>query len=58
MRTETKKSLINIRAKVFPKELIDIATYLISKSRTDFILEATSLKAEDILLNQCFFNRR
>ncbi|WP_165755060.1 type II toxin -antitoxin system TacA 1-like antitoxin [Gilliamella apis] len=58
MRTETKESLINIRAKVFPKELIDIATYLISKSCTDFILEATSLKAEDILLNQCFFNRR
>ena len=49
MRTENKESPINIRAKASQKELIDIAAHLLSKSRTDFILEATSSKAEDVL---------
>lgn len=55
MRTETKESPINIRAKASQKELIDIAAHLLSKSRTDFILEAACSKAEDVLLDQCLF---
>ncbi|MCI4209838.1 DUF1778 domain-containing protein, partial [Dickeya dianthicola] len=50
MRTETKETPINIRAKASQRELIDVAAKLLSKSRTEFILDAACREAEDVLL--------
>lgn len=55
MRTEAKETPINIRAKASQRELIDIAAKLLSKSRTDFILEAACREAEEVLLDQRLF---
>lgn len=46
------KAPINIRAKASQRDLIDMAANLVSKSRTDFMLEATCREAQDILLDQ------
>ncbi|OOC15371.1 hypothetical protein BM451_01705 [Dickeya dadantii] len=55
MRTETKEMPINIRAKASQRELIDVAAKLLSKSRTEFILDAACREAEDVLLDQRLF---
>ncbi|MCW2479975.1 DUF1778 domain-containing protein [Candidatus Symbiopectobacterium sp. NZEC135] len=55
MRTEAKETPINIRAKASQRELIDVAAKLLSKSRTDFILEAACREAEEVLLDQRLF---
>ncbi|MBI0500576.1 DUF1778 domain-containing protein, partial [Dickeya dianthicola] len=55
MRTETKETPINIRAKASQRELIDVAAKLLSKSRTEFILDAACREAEDVLLDQRLF---
>ncbi|MEL4016428.1 type II toxin-antitoxin system TacA family antitoxin [Dryocola clanedunensis] len=55
MRTQPKESPINIRAKAAQRDLIDRAAELVSKSRTDFVLEAACREAEDILLDQRLF---
>ncbi|MFP9230505.1 type II toxin-antitoxin system TacA family antitoxin [Pectobacterium cacticida] len=55
MRTEAKEAPINIRAKSSQRELIDVAAKLLSKSRTDFILEAACREAEEVLLDQRLF---
>lgn len=46
---------INIRAKSRQRDLIDQAAERLGRSRSDFMLEAACLKAEDVLLDQAFF---
>jgi uncharacterized protein (DUF1778 family) len=46
---------INIRAKARQRDLIDQAAARLGRSRSDFMLEAACLKAEDVLLDQAFF---
>ncbi|ATO31363.1 hypothetical protein DDI_0195 [Dickeya dianthicola RNS04.9] len=55
MRTKTKETPINIRAKASQRELIDVAAKLLLKSRTEFILDAACREAEDVLLDQRLF---
>ncbi len=46
---------INIRAKARQRDLIDLAAERLGRSRSDFMLEAACLRAEDVLLDQAFF---
>ena len=46
---------INIRARVRQRDLIDMAAEKLGRTRSDFMLEASCQKAEDILLDQAFF---
>ncbi|AYC17351.1 hypothetical protein DZA65_00437 [Dickeya dianthicola] len=55
MRTKTKETPINIRAKASQRELIDVAAKLLLKSRTESILDAACREAEDVLLDQRLF---
>lgn len=55
MKSETREAPINIRAKTSQRDLIDMAASLVSKSRTDFVLEAACHEAQDILLDQRLF---
>lgn len=47
---------INIRAKLHQRDLIDQAAQRLDRSRSDFMLEAACLKAEEVLLDQAFFS--
>jgi uncharacterized protein (DUF1778 family) len=47
---------INIRAKSHQRDLIDQAAERLNRSRSDFMLEAACLKAEEVLLDQAFFS--
>lgn len=56
MDTATASSaVINLRAPVAQRELIDRAAQLQGKSRTEFMLEAAREKAEQVLLDQVLF---
>ncbi|EMA4702916.1 DUF1778 domain-containing protein [Klebsiella pneumoniae] len=55
MKSEAREAPINIRAKTSQRDLIDMAASLVSKSRTDFVLEAACREAQDILLDQRLF---
>jgi uncharacterized protein (DUF1778 family) len=46
---------INIRARARQRDLIDMAAGKLGRSRSDFMLEASCQKAEDVLLDQTFF---
>lgn len=46
---------INIRAKVRQRDLIDQAAERLGRSRSEFMLEASCQRAEDVLLDQAFF---
>ncbi len=46
---------INIRAKARQRDLIDQAAARLGRSRSDFMLEASCQKAEDVLLDQAYF---
>lgn len=46
---------VNLRASRAWRDLIDDAAALSEKSRTDFILEATRRRAEDVLLDRRLF---
>ena len=48
-------TVINLRTPVSQRELIDRAARLQGKSRTDFMLEASREKAEQVLLDQTLF---
>jgi uncharacterized protein (DUF1778 family) len=48
-------TVINLRAPPAQRELIDRAARLQGKSRTDFMLEASSEKAQQVLLDQTLF---
>jgi uncharacterized protein (DUF1778 family) len=49
-------SVINLRAPLEQRELIDRAARLQGKSRTDFMLEASREKAQQVLLDQTLFS--
>jgi uncharacterized protein (DUF1778 family) len=55
MSSSTSSAVINLRASPAQRELIDRAARLQGKSRTDFMLEASREKAEQVLLDQTFF---
>lgn len=55
MKSEAREAPINIRAKTSQRDLIDMAASLVSKSRTDFMLDVACREAEDILLDQRLF---
>lgn len=46
---------INIRARAAQRDLIDQAADRVGRSRSDFMLEAATRRAEDVLLDQTFF---
>lgn len=48
-------TLISLRAQPEQRDLIDRAARLKGKSRTDFMLEASREKAEQVLLDQTLF---
>lgn len=48
--------LINIRAKVQQRDLIDLAAERQCRSRSEFMLDAACSKAEELLLDQVFFS--
>ena len=51
----TSSAAINLRTPPAQRELIDRAARLQGKSRTDFMLEASREKAEQVLLKQTLF---
>ena len=55
LNQETVSVSINIRAKVWQRDLIDQAADRLGRSRSDFMLEAACREAEDVLLDQAFF---
>jgi uncharacterized protein (DUF1778 family) len=54
-QTKTKRDTLNIRIKPELRGLIDRAALLVGKNRTDFVLEAARLAAEDALLDRTAF---
>lgn len=52
----TRDQAINIRASRRQRDLIDRAAHALGKSRSDFMLEAASRQAEDVLLDRTFFS--
>lgn len=55
MSTAASSTVINLRTPPAQRELIDRAARLQGKSRTDFMLEASREKAEQVLLDQTLF---
>ena len=53
--SQTRDVTINIRAKANQRALIDHAAQLQGKSRSEFMLESAYQKAQDVLLDRCFF---
>jgi len=51
----TASTVINLRTPPAQRELIDRAARLQGKSRTDFMLEASREKAQQVLLDQTLF---
>lgn len=54
-QTKTRTAPINIRAKQAQRDLIDKAASALHKNRSDFMLEAACREAENVLLDQRFF---
>ncbi|MCM0021536.1 MAG: DUF1778 domain-containing protein [Tagaea sp.] len=50
-----RDTVVNLRAPQAWRALVDRAAALQDKTRTDFILEAVRRQAEDVLLDQRFF---
>lgn len=50
-----RETTINLRAPVARRALIDQAAGLLGKSRTDFMLDAASEKAQQVLLDRTVF---
>ena len=53
--SQTRDVTINILAKPNQRALIDRAAQLQGKSRSEFMLESAYQKAQDVLLDRCFF---
>ena len=53
--SQTRDVTINIRAKLNQRDLIDCAAQLQGKSRSEFMLESAYQKAQDVILDRCFF---
>jgi uncharacterized protein (DUF1778 family) len=51
----TRDVTINIRAQQSQRDLIDQAAGIQGKSRSEFMLESAYQKAQDVLLDRCFF---
>jgi uncharacterized protein (DUF1778 family) len=51
-----RTAAINIRARQDERSLIDYASQLVGKTRSDFMLEAACDKAKQAMLDQVFFN--
>jgi uncharacterized protein (DUF1778 family) len=54
-RSLMRTAAINIRARQDERSLIDYASHLVGKSRSDFMLEAACDKAKQAMLDQVFF---
>jgi len=52
---QTKVAPINLRAKPQQRSLIDKAAKILGKNRSDFMLEVACREAENVLLDQRFF---
>ena len=50
-----RETVINLRASAAQRALIDKAAHTQGKSRTDFMLEASSEKAQQVLLDRTMF---
>ncbi|MGL3135161.1 DUF1778 domain-containing protein [Klebsiella pneumoniae] len=55
MKPDVREAPINIRAKTSQRDLIDMAASLVSKSRTDFMLEVACRESQEILLDHRLF---
>lgn len=56
MKAQQKQAVaINIRARKKQRDLIDMAAQQVGRSRSEFMLEASCLHAQDVLLDQAFF---
>jgi uncharacterized protein (DUF1778 family) len=53
--SQTRDVKINIRAQQNQRDLIDRAAKAQGKSRSEFMLESAYQKAQEVLLDQCFF---
>jgi uncharacterized protein (DUF1778 family) len=53
--SQTRDVTINIRAKQNQRDIIDRAAELQGKSRSEFMIESSYQKAQDVLLDRCFF---
>ncbi len=53
--SQTRDVTINIRVQPNQRDLIDRAAQLQGKSRSEFMLESAYQKAQDVLLDRCFF---
>lgn len=51
-----RNTVINLRALSEQRALIDHAAQLLGKNRSDFMLEAACHKAQDVVLDQVFFD--
>jgi uncharacterized protein (DUF1778 family) len=58
MAAEAPRETLNIRIKPELRGLIDRAAGLLGKTRTDFVLEASRLAAEEALLDRTLFTLR
>ena len=54
-QSETRTAPINIRARQAQRDLIDKAATALHKNRSDFMLEVACREAENVLLDQRFF---
>lgn len=54
-QAETRTAPINIRARQAQRDLIDKAAAALHKNRSDFMLEVACREAENVLLDQRFF---
>lgn len=55
MNAPASSTVINLRTPASQRELIDRAAQLQGKSRTEFMLEASREKAQQVLLDQTLF---
>ena len=55
MSATARTTIINLRASAAKRELIDRAAEAEGKSRTDFMLDASSEKAQQVLLDRSLF---
>jgi uncharacterized protein (DUF1778 family) len=53
--SSTTSTVINLRTPASQRELIDRAAQLQGKSRTEFMLEASREKAQQVLLDKTLF---
>lgn len=54
-RQPQQSTSINIRVRLYQRDLIDQAAEQLGRSRSDFMLDAACAKAEEVLLDQTFF---